>query len=131
MQLVRVFNQTRGTAVGERIELADTSFTRMWGLLGRSGLSAGGGLWIRPSSGVHTLGMKFPIDVVGLDKEMRVVKVWHRLAPFRVTSVSLNIRSVIELAAGTINEIGIEVGDLLQISSVATASRCSCGVQRV
>lgn len=131
MQLVRVFNQTRGIAVGERIELADTSFTRMWGLLGRSGLSAGGGLWIRPSSGVHTLGMKFPIDVVGLDKEMRVVKVWHRLAPFRVTSVSLNIRSVIELAAGTIHEIGIEVGDLLQFSSVEAASRCSCGVQRV
>lgn len=130
MQTVRVFNQTRGTAVGEKIELADTSLTRMWGLLGRSGLSAGGGLWIMPSSGVHTVGMKFAIDVVGLDKEMRVVKVWQKLAPFRVTSVSLRVRSVIELAGGTIDRLGIKVGDLLECSNGPAASCCSCGPRR-
>lgn len=116
MRLVKVVNQTRRTTVGESIELAGTSFTRMWGLLGRSGLSAGGGLWITPSSGVHTLGMKFAIDVVGLDKQMRVVKLWHNLVPFRMTSISFKTRSVIELAAGSIREVGIEVGDVLTIS---------------
>jgi uncharacterized membrane protein (UPF0127 family) len=132
MQLVRVFNQTRGVAVGEKIEVADSSFARMWGLLGRRGLGAGGGLWIRPSSGVHTVGMKFAIDVVGLDKEMRVVKIWHKLAPFRVTAVSLKIRSVLELAAGTIKERGIEVGDSLECSKVPAAAvpRCTCGTQK-
>ena len=123
MRLVQVVNQTRGIAVGEEIELADTSFRRMWGLLGRSKLSAGGGLWIRPSSGVHTLGMKFAIDVVGLDKGMRVVKLWPDLLPFRVTSVSLKIQSVIELPAGTIKERQIEVGDCFQIAAADSCSK--------
>lgn len=116
MRLIRVVNQTRGTTVGESVQLADTSLTRLWGLLGRRGVEAGGGLWIMPSSGVHTLGMRFPIDVVGLDKNMRVIKVWHALAPNRVTSVSMKMRSVIELAAGQIRNTRTEVGDLLEVT---------------
>jgi len=79
-------------------------------------VESGGGLWIMPSSGVHTVGMRFPIDVVGLDKHMRVIKVWHDLVPYRVTSVSMKMRSVIELAAGTIRKTKIEVGDLLTVT---------------
>lgn len=116
MRVVRVVNRTRGTTVGERVELADTSLTRLWGLLGRRGLEAGGGLWITPSSGVHTMGMRFPIDVVGLDKHRRVIKVWHELAPYRVTSVSLKMHSVIELAAGGIRASDTELGDLLEVT---------------
>lgn len=116
MRLIRVVNQTRGTTVGESVQLADTSLTRLWGLLGRRGVEAGGGLWIMPSSGVHTLGMRFPIDVVGLDKNMRVIKVWHALAPNRVTSVSMKMCSVIELAAGQIRNTRTEVGDLLEVT---------------
>ena len=114
MRLFRVSNQTRGTTVGESVELASTSLTRLWGLLGRRGVEAGGGLWIMPSSGVHTMGMRFPIDVVGLDKNMRVIKIWHELMPFRVTSVSIKMRSVIELEAGQIRKSQIEVGDVLE-----------------
>jgi uncharacterized membrane protein (UPF0127 family) len=116
MRSIRVVNRTRNTIVGDKIELADTSLTRMWGLLGRTGLGAGGGLWIAPSSGVHTMGMKFPIDVVGLDRNKRVVKLWHSLVPYRVTSVSMKIGSVIELASGEILRAGIELGDELAIS---------------
>lgn len=117
MRLVKVVNRSRGTTVGERIELAGTSFTRMWGLLGRSGLDAGGGLWIRPSSGVHTVGMKFPIDVVGLDRKMRVVRLWPSLVPYRVTSISFKTQSVIELAAGSIGVCAIQLGDVLEVTS--------------
>jgi hypothetical protein len=106
MRSIRVVNRTRNTTVGDKIELADTSLTRMWGLLGRSGLGAGGGLWIAPSSGVHTMGMKFPIDVVGLD---------HSLVPYRITSISLKTSSVIELASGEILRAGIELGDELGV----------------
>lgn len=115
MRLVRVVNRTRGTTVGESIEIASTSLTRLWGLLGRRGLDAGGGLWIMPSSGVHTMGMRFPIDVVGLDKDLRVVKVWQNLVPYRVTSVNTKIQSVIELAAGRIRASNIEPGDRLEV----------------
>jgi uncharacterized membrane protein (UPF0127 family) len=90
----------------------------MVGLLGKRGLNVGEGLWIRPSSGVHTVGMRFPIDVIGLDKDLKVVKIWSRLVPFRVTSVSVRIRSVIELEAGRIDECLVEIGDTLRVTEL-------------
>jgi uncharacterized membrane protein (UPF0127 family) len=121
MQLVTVTDETRGTLIGERIQVANTSLSRMVGLLGRRGVDAGGGLWITPSSGVHTVFMLFPIDVIGLDKNMRVIKLWHNLVPYRVTSVSLRLRSVIELSAGRIVECGVQLGDVLRVSDSAQA----------
>ena len=113
--MLRVTNITRGITVGDSVELADTSMKRMFGLLGRRGLAAGGGLWIKPSSGVHTFGMAFTIDVVGLDSDLKVIKLWRRLRPFRLTSVSMKVKSVIELPAGVITESQMQLGDQLQI----------------
>jgi uncharacterized membrane protein (UPF0127 family) len=113
--MFKVTNTTRGTIVGNHIELADTSWKRMFGLLGRRGLDAGGGLWIKPSSGVHTVGMAFGIDVVGLDRDLKVIKLWRCLPPFRVTSVSLKLRSVIELPCGVITQSQMRIGDQLEI----------------
>jgi hypothetical protein len=114
--MLKVTNTTRGNTVGEKIELADTSLSRFVGLLGRRGLDAGGGLWIRPCSGVHTIGMAFDIDVVGLDRDLRVIKLWHRLVPYRLTSVSLKLRSVLELPSGAIAQSEIQMGDQLEIA---------------
>jgi hypothetical protein len=115
MRLVTVTNTNRSTVLGDGIEVADTSLTRLFGLLGKRHLNTGRGLWIKPSSGVHTLGMMFAIDVIGLDKELRVLRLWSDLRPFRVTSVSTKIRSVIELPAGRIVECGVQLGDVLRI----------------
>jgi uncharacterized membrane protein (UPF0127 family) len=115
MKQVVVSNKTKSVVVGTQIGLANTSWTRLIGLAGKSRLGAGCGLLIRPSSGVHTFGMRFSIDVVALDRKLKVVKLWHRLAPFRVTSVSFETRNVLELPAGTIREAGIDVGDQLEI----------------
>ena len=114
--MLKVTNLTRGTIVGDSVEMADTSLKRIVGLLGRRGLDAGGGLWIRPSSGVHTLGMAFKIDVVGLDRDLKVVKLWRCLPPFRITSVSLKMNSVIELPCGAIAAAQTKVGDQLEIA---------------
>ena len=111
-----VTNVTRGNSVADNVEMADTSLKRMFGLLGRRGLDAGGGLWIRPSSGVHTVGMAFRIDVIGLDGDLKVIKLWKCLAPFRLTSVSLKMKSVIELSCGVIAETQVAVGDQLQVT---------------
>jgi uncharacterized protein len=115
--MFKVTNITRGITVGDSVELADTSMKRMFGLLGRRGLAAGGGLWIKPSSGVHTFGMAFSIDVVGLDRDMRVIKLWRCLRPFRITSVSVKLRSVLELPCGVIDQSQTQLGDQLHISS--------------
>ena len=108
-------DMTRGTVVGTRITIADTSLTRLIGLAGRRGLDSGCGLLISPSSGIHTFGMLFSIDVVALSRDLRVLKVWHRLAPFRMTSVNLKRHSMLELPAGQINNCQMQVGDQLEL----------------
>lgn len=118
MRLVDVKNQTRGTHIGSRIEVAGTQRTRLVGLLGRPGLQQEEGLWIRPSSGVHTFGMAFPIDVIGLDGENKILKLWDTLRPQRVTSLSWKMQSVLELPAGTIKRTGAKIGDKLLIGEI-------------
>jgi uncharacterized membrane protein (UPF0127 family) len=59
--------------------------------------------------------MKFSIDVIGLDKDRRVIKLWQNLAPWRITSVHGKLRSVVELPAGRIAECKVELGDTLLI----------------
>lgn len=115
MRVAKVVNLTRGTVIGDRIEVADNSSTRGKGLLGRAGLDAGAGLWIKPCSGVHMFGMKFPIDVIGLNANREVIKLWPNLKPWRMSPISLRLRSVIEVAAGRIAECQVQLGDLLQI----------------
>jgi uncharacterized membrane protein (UPF0127 family) len=115
MKLLTVTIPGKAVTVGSRIGLANTSLTRLFGLLGKRGIEPGSGILIRPSSGVHTFFMMFPIDVVALDRNLCVLKVWRRLAPFRLTSVSFKTHSVLELAPGQIDHCGIEVGDQLAL----------------
>jgi uncharacterized protein len=114
---MNLINTTRATVIGTRITTADTSLTRLIGLMGRRRLDAGCGLLIKPSSGVHTFGMLFAIDVVALNRDLQVLRLWHRLAPFRVTGIHLKIHSMLELPAGQIRNCHMEVGDQLEIVS--------------
>lgn len=115
MKQLTVTIPQKSVVIGTRIGLANTSPTRFLGLMGRRSLEPGAGILIRPSSGVHTLFMRFPIDVVGLDKRLRVVKLWPRLRPWWLTSVKLRVQSVVELPAGQIEHCNIELGDQLAI----------------
>lgn len=115
MKLVTVTIPEKAVTIGSRIGLADTSLSRLFGLLGKRGLDPGSGLLIRPSSAVHTFGMSFPIDVVALDRNLRVLKVWPNLVPWRVTSLSLKTWSMLELAPGQIEVCRIAPGDQLSI----------------
>jgi uncharacterized protein len=114
MHLVDV---TKATIVATQMSVADTFTARLIGLAGRRKLDAGCGLLIKPSSGVHTFGMLFAIDVVALDRDLQVLKLWHRLPPFRITSIDLSIHSMLELPAGQIHNCLIEVGDQLSVVS--------------
>jgi len=114
-KLLSIANPEKATLLGSRVELADTSFTRLVGLAGRRSLPAGGGLLIRPSSGVHTFGMRFPIDVVALNKSMQVVGLWRKLPPLRITGLSTKIHSMLELPPGVIDESSLEIGDRVDI----------------
>jgi uncharacterized protein len=114
----RVLNRTRGTVLATQLELAHTGPARRKGLLGRDGLSAGGGLWIAPCESVHTFFMRFPIDLVYLDRKLRIRKVRSRVGPWRI-SACLTASSILELPVGVIGDSRTERGDILQIEPVS------------
>ncbi len=94
------------------MDVADTSSTRRTGLLKHDRLEAGQGLWIIPCESVHTFFMKFPIDLVYLDKHKKVRKVRHAVPAWRL-SMCLAARSILELPAGTAERSGTQAGDQL------------------
>ncbi len=115
MRIVAVYKESDSTLIASTVEVAETMLRRTIGLLGRKTLTEEQGLWIKPCSGVHTFGMAFPIDVVGLDRKCTVVRLWRALKPHRLTAVVPSVRSVIELPAGRIDMCFIRVGDQLHI----------------
>ena len=109
---VAIRNVTRGTTVAERAEVARTSAKRSKGLLGRKGLDPGGGMWIVPCESVHTFFMQFPIDLIYLDKQLRVKKVRSSVKAWRI-SACLTAHSILELPAGTIRDSRTQPNDTL------------------
>jgi len=101
-----------GNIVCERCLLAETALTRMKGLLGRRELEEGEGILLRPASSVHMAFMRFPIDAVFLDRDLRVVKVAAELRPWRAAG-SRGAKAVLEIAAGEAGRRGVTVGDRL------------------
>jgi uncharacterized membrane protein (UPF0127 family) len=108
-----IVNTTRGGAlcVGE---LADGPLSRMRGLLGRSGLPAGEGLLLSPAPGIHTAFMRFSIDALFLDRELRVIGIVEKLRPWRIAS-KRSAWAVLELTAGECARQGVEIGDRLEL----------------
>jgi uncharacterized protein len=98
-----------GGVVCESCVLADSPLTRLVGLLGRDGLADGEGLLLRGTSAIHTWFMRFPIDAVFLDGDLRVVEVVEDLGPWR-WSGRRKAQNVLELAAGSARERGLRTG---------------------
>lgn len=111
--IARLINERTGSLLAERLEVADSFFSRFRGLMLRSGLGPGSALLIEPCSSIHMLFMRFPIDAVFLDDGGRVLKVVHRLRPWIGVAASRSARAVIELPAGAAE--GLEPGDRLRI----------------
>jgi uncharacterized protein len=114
MDLVSAYNRTRSCVLAEQTERTSSAWERMRGLLGREGLPHGHALLIAPCNSIHMFFMRFAIDALFLDKDGRVVKAIPRLAPWRATRVYLAARSVLELAAGTLEETGTQLGDVIE-----------------
>lgn len=100
MKRLRVVNDSRGVVLADAVGLANRPWLRVRGLLGTAALRAGEGLALVPCAGIHTVGMRFPIDVLYLDRAGRVLRVDHALAPGRVGSPCPGCGAVVELAAG-------------------------------
>lgn len=109
-----VRNLTRETQIADKLEVAGSGPKRSKGLLGRKGLGEGEGLWIIPCEAVHTFFMRFPIDLIYLDRKHRVKKVRDSVPAWRISGC-LSAHSVLELPAGTIRNTRTECGDILEL----------------
>ena len=107
--------RTDGVVVCEECLVAATPLTRMRGLLGRSSLPSGQGILLRPAASIHTFFMRFPIDVVFLDDELRVVEIAADLRPWRAAG-KRGARAVLELPAGECARRGLAVGDQVRFT---------------
>jgi hypothetical protein len=110
-----VKNLTRSTVLATFMEVADNAATRKKGLLGRDSLLPGDGLWIIPCESVHTFWMRFPIDLVYLDRMKNIRKLRSSVPPWRLSGC-LRAHSVIELPSGTIYRTQTQTGDILDFS---------------
>ncbi len=108
-------NLTTQTEIADRLMSATSVFSRMKGLLGKSSLKEGEGLFIKPCKGIHTFGMKFPIDVIVLDRNNLVIALNKNLPPNRLTRLYKRASAVIELPAGILDATTTSVGNQIEI----------------
>ena len=113
---VALYNQRTQALLADRIEIADRGASRRRGLLGRHSLEPGEGLWIIPCEAVHTVGMRFALDLIFLDRKHVVRKIRHSVPPWRLSG-ALRAQSVLELAAGTLAGADVRVGDTLHLAA--------------
>lgn len=109
----QVLNVTRDRVLATHATRAEGFWDRFRGLMGRRELPMGQGLHLIPCGSIHTFFMRIPIDVLFLDADGRVVRLYEALAPWRMTRPAFKTRSVVELPIGTLRGSGTEVGDLL------------------
>ena len=114
--LARVLRAADGAVVCERCEIPESAFGRMRGLLGRDGLEPGSGMLIDRAPSVHMFFMRFPIDVVFVDRDWKVLSVRHELRPWRVAGARGAV-AALELPAGAAAAVGIVEGDVLALES--------------
>lgn len=110
-----VYNQTRECFLSFGVNIADTTFSRLKGLIGKLKLGSDEGLWVVPSSGVHTWGVLIPLDLIYLDENYRVIYLNEHFPRFRIAPLRTQAASVLELPPHTIYSSQTQVGDQLVI----------------
>jgi uncharacterized membrane protein (UPF0127 family) len=116
--MATALTDSNGGTLCTNLMVADKAWSRMKGLLGRRELSPDEGLLLRPASSVHTAFMRFPIDVVFLDRSLRVLDVRADVGPWRAVARK-GARVVLELPAGQAGRRGIDPGAVLTLKQVS------------
>jgi hypothetical protein len=111
---MRLINQTKNITLAEDVLIANTIFTRIKGLLGKKYFSPNQALILDPCNCVHTLGMRFSIDILFIDKEWKIIQAICQLQPNRISRMYWSSNKVIELPAGKLGLTHTEAGDQLK-----------------
>jgi uncharacterized membrane protein (UPF0127 family) len=115
-----LLNARTNDVIADHVELADTRATRRRGLLGRNSMDPSEGLILLPSFAIHTAFMRFPIDVVFVNREGVVVRIARDLGPWRM-AVSWRAHAVIEFAGGSLRTRDVRPGDRLYLAAERSA----------
>jgi uncharacterized protein len=113
---VAVVRKEDGTVVCARCVVADSAWTRSKGLLGRVSLDEDEGILLRPAGSIHMFFMRFPIDAVFLDRDLRVLRIAADVRPWRMAS-KRGAKAVLELPAGRCARVGLREGDRLVLET--------------
>jgi uncharacterized protein len=113
--MVTVYNATKNVIVGDRISEARSFWARGRGLMFAPELSSGEGLIIDPCSSIHTFWMRFPLDVLYMDRESTVIRADERMKTWRIGPIFTGSKWVIELPSGTIAKTGTSAGDKIEV----------------
>jgi uncharacterized membrane protein (UPF0127 family) len=111
---MKATNSRDGKVVASCVTKADTTASRVKGLLGREKMSPSEALWIIPCSNIHTFFMRFPIDVLFLDERLKVLRVIENLKPWRISPWVWKAQSVLEMGGGSLGG-RVGSGDVLEI----------------
>ena len=112
---MRITNFSKGNTLADKATIADSFFSRMVGLLNRSSLSSGEGLVITNCNSIHMFFMRFPIDVIFINKTNSVVGLVENIKPFRLSRIYFAANRAIELPPGTISQTKTTLGDVIEI----------------
>lgn len=115
--MAKLMNTTTNQTLIADLEVASTFLSRGKGLLGREELPSHQALWIHHCNSIHTFFMKFAIDCVFVDKNLKVRAIRKEVRPWRLILPVWGAASVIEMAAGTVSKGNVSVGDQLYVGA--------------
>ncbi len=110
---------TEGRVIARSVTRADSEVSKTIGLLTKSKLSDGDGMWFPRCKVIHTWGMRTSIDVVFLDARCEIVRIVEWAKTWRVYTGGANASAVVELAPGTVRRSELRVGDVLRLEEPA------------
>ncbi len=113
--IYRAINRRTGQIIAGKVRVAQDLKSRHIGLLDRDRMGEDEGLLIKPCNSIHTFFMKFPIDVLFLDRKGRVVKAAKDIKPFRLNSCHIKGYMTLELYSGVLSKNDVIVGDLIEL----------------
>ena len=105
----------RGGLILAELEIAESLWERTRGLLGRESLANGHGLWIQRTNSVHTFFMRFALDLIFIDRHLKVCRVYHDVKAGRLIWPVWRASSVLELPAGFLTLHPVQEGEQLHV----------------
>ena len=112
---MKCLNPKTQKVFADNLKMNNTYFSRLMGLMFKKSLPAGSGIILKPCTQIHTCFMRFNIDVVFLDENLKVLHVIENMKPWRISPLFLKARYTVELPAGTLKG-RVKKGEVLAIA---------------